>query len=112
MAFRGSEDLLSEFSSLIVPLPKSRSLHWLVFLSKEKQFSFRPSIKITYKNTILLASHFHPQSLKKGLPPRQLHHVNWICDSDENYVKYAGEMMKHFRDDSQALYTAAKIKIK
>lgn len=39
---------------------------------------------------------------KKGLPLSQLHHVNRICDRDENYVKYASEMMKQFRDDSQA----------
>ena len=47
---------------------------------------------------------------KKGLPLSQLHHVNRICDRDEN-VKYASEMMKHFRDDSQAWLTAAKNKI-
>lgn len=34
---------------------------------------------------------------KKRLPLNQLHHVNRICDRDENDVKYASEMMKHFR---------------
>lgn len=46
---------------------------------------------------------FYPQFLKKeGLPLSLLHRVNRICDIDENYVEYASEVMKYFRDDSQA----------
>lgn len=50
---------------------------------------------------ILSVNRFQPQSLKKGLPLSQLHHVDRICDRDENYIKCASELMKHFRDDSQ-----------
>lgn len=87
-------EMLSEFGmyseSLIVPFAKSRSLLWMLFFLKMgthlvPDYLLKPS----YKNMIILANGFHPQSLKKGLPVSQLHRVNRICDRDENDVKNA-----------------------
>ncbi len=52
--------------------------------------------KDTDKNTLLLATSFHPTSLKKGLPISQFFRLRRICHSTEDFKEKSVEMKKRF----------------
>uniref|UniRef100_A0A8C6UMS7 Reverse transcriptase domain-containing protein n=1 Tax=Neogobius melanostomus TaxID=47308 RepID=A0A8C6UMS7_9GOBI len=52
--------------------------------------------KETDKNTLLLASSFHPVSLKKGLPMSQFLRLRRICHSTEDFINQATDMKMRF----------------
>lgn len=52
--------------------------------------------KETDKNTLLLASSFHPTSLKRSLPISQFYRLRRICHSDEDFIDQAQDMRNRF----------------
>ncbi len=54
--------------------------------------------KDTDRNTLLLATSFHPTSLKKGLPKSQFYRLRRICYSDEDFIEKLKIMKNKFID--------------
>lgn len=54
--------------------------------------------KETDRNTLLLATSFHPTALKKGLPKSQFFRLRRICHSDADFIEKSEIMKKKFLD--------------
>lgn len=52
--------------------------------------------KETDKNTLLLASSFHPTPLKRGLPKSQFFRLRRVCTSTEDYIQKADDITARF----------------
>lgn len=106
--FNGSMEELNDFVSLLNTFDSNLNFtaHFspekVCFLDmwvKKEHGSILTSLyrKETDKNTLLLASSFHPTPLKRGLPISQFLRLRRICHSTEDFINQSREMKIRFQ---------------
>lgn len=105
--YHGTEEELLEFINLLnsfnenleftVDYSKER-VHFLDMWVEKNNGSLSTTLyrKETDKNTLLLASSFHPTPLKRGLPKSQFFRLRRICETTEDYIDKANDMKDRF----------------
>ena len=105
--YQGSADELQDFYKLLNSFNSNlqftmeysdEKVHFLdMWVVKDNSSLFTTLYrKDTDKNTLLMASSFHPTPLKRGLPKSQFFRLRRVCTSTEDYIQKAEEMSARF----------------